>query len=451
MTASTEQLSIDAARTYLLARATTRDVPLEVYAQRANSTSVKAFGGEVSEFKLQARQGVGVRALVRGAWGYSFTENLSRPALDRALDDAVENAELAAPEAGAALLAWGEPPSVDLYGEGLSGVGVDQKVRVALELEQAAMNADPRVKSLPYGQYVDSDREVLIGNTQGLTRGYKALHAMVAAYPLVSEDGQNKMSGDWQFTREFTELDPTRTALSAVEKSLALLGAKPAPTGTFPAVITGECLAELLALFSPMFSGKMVEEGKSPLAGRLGQGIVSPLITLVDDATLPRGLQSRAFDAEGCPSAPLTLVEGGELAAFMHNAQTAARAGVTSTGHADRMGYQGTVGVGYSNLHLQPGATPEPELLRGLTGLKLTGVSGGHAGADPITGDFSLQAEGFWVEDGVVAHPLEVFTVAANILDLLGRVEAVGDTVEWTNWSVGAPMVRVAALAVGGS
>ena len=51
----------------------------------------------------------------------------------------------------------------------------------------------------------------------------------------------------------------------------------------------------------------------------------------------------------------------------------------------------------------------------------------------------------------MVAHPLEVFTVAANILDLLGRVEAVGDTVEWTNWSVGAPMVRVAALAVGGS
>jgi PmbA protein len=78
-------------------------------------------------------------------------------------------------------------------------------------------------------------------------------------------------------------------------------------------------------------------------------------------------------------------------------------------------------------------------------------VSGGHAGADPITGDFSLQAEGFWVEEGVVTHPLEVFTVAANILDLLGRVEAVGDTVEWTNWSVGAPMVRVAALAVGGS
>lgn len=451
MTAAEQQLSLKGARAYLLDRARERGVTLEVYGERGTSTSVKAFGGDVSEFKLSARQGVALRALVNGAWGHSFTENLSEPALNRALDSAVENAELVAPEAGAVLRNWPAPPALDLHGEGLSGVTVEQKVDAALQLERAACEADPRVTSVPYGGYSDEDSQRLVGNTEGLERGARELHAMQFIAPLVSENGQNKLKVDWQFTREFTELDPTRTALRAVEKSLALLGAQPAPSGTFPAVVSGECLAELLALFSGMFSGKMVEEGKSPLAGRLGEQVASPLVTLRDDPTLPRGLNSRAFDAEGCPGAPLALIEHGQLAAFMHNAATAARAGTVSTGHADRQGLQSTVGVAPSNLILAAGDTAAAALASGLTGVRLTGVAGGHAGAHPITGDFSLQAEGFWLQDGEVTHPLEVFTVAGNILDLLAGIEAVGDELHETLHAVLAPDVRVRALAVGGA
>lgn len=445
------QLSLEAARAYLLERAREAGVILEVYGERSTSTQIEAFAGEVSEFKLEARQGVALRALVRGAWGHSFSENLSRPALDRALRSAVENAELVAPEPGAGLVAWPPPPALDLHGEGLSGVTVEQKVGVALALDRAAREADPRVVSVPYGGYSDSDRLRVVGNTEGLGREARELYAMQYSSPLVSEEGQNKMQGDWQFTREFTELDPTRTALSAVEKAVAQLGAKPAPSGTFPAVVSGECLGELLALFSGMFSGKMVEEGKSPLSGRLGEQVASPLVTLTDDPTLVRGLNSRAFDAEGCPSAPLTLIEAGKLAALMHNAQTAARAGTHSTGHAARQGIQGTVGVAPSNLRLEAGATDAAALPRGLTGLRLTGVAGGHAGANPITGDFSLQAEGFWLEEGTVAHPLDVFTVAGNILDLLAGIEAVGAELRETVDAVSAPDVRVSGLAVGGA
>ena len=109
---STEQLSIEAARSHLLTRAGERGVKLEVFAQRGSSTSVQAFGGEVSEFKLSSRQGVGLRALVGGAWGYSFSENLSRPALNRALDSAVENAGLVNPERGAKAIGADAPSAM---------------------------------------------------------------------------------------------------------------------------------------------------------------------------------------------------------------------------------------------------------------------------------------------------------------------------------------------------
>ncbi|RJF69046.1 TldD/PmbA family protein [Deinococcus cavernae] len=450
MRVTSRQLSLSEARAFLLQEAAERHVKLEVYSSRHASTQIQAFQAEVSEFKLSTRQGVALRALVQGAWGQSYSENLSEAALTRALDDAVENAELVNAEQGAALQQWPAPPALDLYGEGLSGVTVEQKVNVALELERAAREADARVKSIPYLQYQDADMLVGVANTEGLEREDRQLYAMQFSCPLVSEDGQNKMKEDWQFTREFTQLDPTQTSLRAVEKSLALLGARPTPTGTFPALIDGEALAELLALYSVMFSGKFVEEGKSPLGGRLGEQIVNPLLTLLDDPLRPTGLNSRAFDAEGCPSAPLTLIEAGQLTSFLHNADTAARAGTRSTGHATRHGLQSGVTVGPSNLVMQAGATSPAELQRDFTGVLLTGVSGGHAGANPITGDFSLESEGFWLENGEVAYPLDVFTVAGNILELLSDVEAVGSELHDTYYAVSAPSVRVSKLAVAG-
>ena len=447
----TDPLNFEQARRHLIGRARERGVELEVFAQRASSTSIKAFGGDVSEFKLANRQGVGLRALVSGAWGYAYTENLTPAALDRALSSAIENAQLVAPEETARLVAWGEPPELDLHGEGLSGVTVERKVNVALTLERSAREADARVTSVPYSGYSDQDSEVAVANTAGLDRHYRALSAVQYVGPLVTQDGQHKSKSEFQFTREFEELDPTRTALEATRKSLALLGAKSAPTGTFPAVIDRECMATFLAVFSSIFSAKRVQENKSPLGGKLGQSIGSALVTLVDDATLERGLQSRPFDAEGCPSAPLAVIEGGVLQSFLHNAETAARDGGHSTGHAARPTYRATVDVAPTNFFLQPGNTSRDDLLRELgTGLLLTDVKGAHAGANPITGEFSLEAEGFWVEDGRIAHPLEVFTVAGSFLDVLQGVEAVGDDFAFERYGTGAPSVRVKQLAVGG-
>ncbi|MBB6097670.1 PmbA protein [Deinobacterium chartae] len=445
-------MTFDEARSYLIARARERGVDLEVFAQRASSTSVRAFGGEVEEFKLSNKVGLGLRALVNGAWGFSYTENLSQAALDRALSAALENAELTAAQPHARLVAWGEPPAVDLYGEGLSGVTVERKVQLALTLEAQARTADPRVTSVPYAIYSDGESRQAIANTQGLDRSYRENHASQYVAPLVSENGQNKMKGEFQFSREFEELDPTRTALEAVRRSAALLGARPAPSGTCGAVIDARCAAHLLAVYSAIFSAKMVQEGKSPLAGKLGQAVADSRVTLVDDPTLPRGLASRPFDAEGAPSRPLTLLEAGVLRSFLHNAETAARDGVEPTGHAARASYKSTLGISPTNLFVQAGSGSREDLLRRLgTGLLLTDVQGTHAGANPITGEFSLQAEGFWVEGGQIAYPLEVFTVAGNFLELLSEVQEVGADLEFTQYGTGSPSLRVTRLAVGGN
>jgi PmbA protein len=398
---------------------------------------------------------LGLRVLVGGAWGYSYTENLSETALIRCLENALENASLVAPEGYATLAAHPEPPHIgDLYGEGLSGVTVDRKVAVALELDRVSREADARVVSVPYMAYTDGESEISVSNSAGLARDYKSNYAMQYAMPLLSENGQNKTGRGMQFSREFETLDPTQTALEAVRKGAEKLGAKMPVTGKYPAVIENLCMAQLLSTYSDIFSAKMVQEHKSPLEGKLGMQIGSNLVYLIDDATRAAGIESRPFDSEGYPSQYLSIIEKGVLKTFLHNTETAAKDGVKSTGHAMRYSYRGTIGIGKSNFYLQAGTNTKAVLLEQIgTGLLLTEVHGTHAGVNEITGEFSLQADGFWVENGKVVHPLENFTVAGNFLELLQEIESLGNDLEFSPMTggTGAPSVRVKVLAVGGS
>jgi PmbA protein len=448
------QFSFEAAKAFILQTAREKNAKVEVFASRNSSISIKAYEGEVSEFKMSKRSGLGLRALAKGAWGYSYTENLAENALLRCLENALENAALVAPEGHAVLAKHPEPPHIgDLFGEGLSGVTVDRKVAVALLLDRVARAADARVISVPYMMYQDGESEISVANTEGLDRHYKANYAMQYAAPLVHENGQNKMAFDFQFSREFESLDPTKTALEAVRKSVAKLGAKIPSTGKYPTVIENNCMAKLLDSYSGIFSAKMVQEGKSPLAGKLGLSIGSSLVQLIDDATRPAGLASRPFDAEGYPSQQINLIENGILKTFLHNTETASKDGLKSTGHAARFSYRGTISIDTSNFYLEVGQDSKDKLLEDIgTGLLLTDVHGTHAGVNEITGEFSLQADGFWVENGKVSHALENFTVAGNFLEMLHDIKAIGNDLEFSPMArAGSPSVRVSVLAVGGA
>jgi PmbA protein len=121
-----QQLTLEAAKAFLLELAKSRTTQLEVFAERGSSTSISAYNGEVDAFNVSRRVGIGLRVLHNGAWGYAHTENLSQAALELAFAMALEHADLVAPEQFAVLGAWPEAPHIgDLFGEGLSGVTVD--------------------------------------------------------------------------------------------------------------------------------------------------------------------------------------------------------------------------------------------------------------------------------------------------------------------------------------
>lgn len=435
----------------LLEAAAARGVEAEVYVSRSQATKVAVQDGEVETFTLTGTRGVGVRVIHEGRVGYAFTESLAADALVAVVSDAAANAAVLEPDEAAGLGEFrDEAPELPLYNPGLADVPVPRKIAAALAIDKAARGADSRVKTVTGVGYGDISASVRIASTRGVDRFYRESLAWGHCVPIVTEAGQNKTYARRRNYRDFEAFSPEEIASEAVGRCVEKLGAREIPSGRYDVVFHPEAFSDLLEVFSSIFSAKVAQEGKSLLRGRTGETLSSPALTLIDDPLLVSGFGSRPFDDEGCASRPFTLIERGVFRGFLHNVQTARKDGVETTGHAARGGYSGVMHVRPSNLVVQAGSESREKLLScSPRVLQVTEVTGLHAGASVISGDFSLQAQGF-VWEGGERYPAHLFTVSGNFYDLLRAIEAVGNDVEIQPSGTATPSVLVRGMAIAG-
>ena len=210
----------------------------------------------------------------------------------------------------------------------------------------------------------------------------------------------------------------------------------------------------LLATFSGMFSADNAQRGLSRLKGREGEVVAASCVTLMDDPHRPGSASSTPFDGEGVATAPKAVIRGGVLTTLLHNLKTAHKQGVTTTANASRPGYASPVGVAPTNFFFEPSDADFDAMLQKLgDGLLITDLQGMHAGANAVTGDFSLAAKGFAVEGGRIGRAVSQITVAGNFYQLLQDIEAVGADLEFRIPGVscfGSPSLLVKSLSVAG-
>ena len=183
--------------------------------------------------------------------------------------------------------------------------------------------------------------------------------------------------------------------------------------------------------------------------------IAAPIVTLVDDPFHPENPMPRNFDAEGSPTHKKNIIEGGKLNTLLYNLKTAAVAGKKTTGNASKGGYDAPVGLRPFTMYLENGTLTEAELLaKAEGGVCITSLEGLHAGANPISGDFSLQSAGFMIREGKKCEYVKSFTVAGNFYDLLKNIVALANNCHLPNamgsTAFGAPSVLVENLSVAG-
>jgi PmbA protein len=436
---------------------------VEAYAARSKGTEVKVFGGEVESLASENVDGVGVRVVVDGRQGFAWAGSLEPDVVAETLAEARDNAGfggsdeyLGLPSPDDAADPGGERASLDLWREALLATPADDKVALALELERAVMAADPRIRGVRTVSYGDGASEMALANSLGVEATARRTVCSVSALTLAGEGVGTRTGYGFSVGREPSELDLEEAAQMAAERAVRLLGATQPKTRRLAVVFDPLVASSILGVLAGALNGESVLKGRSMFADRggsrrLGEMVAGPNISIVDDPTNPEAFGAAGYDSEGVPTRPVRMIENGKLARFLHNVHTGRRSGTGTTGSAVRAGYTSTPGVGPRALHFEPGAAPPEELLRRAEGgLFVQSITGLGTGASPVTGDFSVGADGLIIRHGALAEPVREVTVASTFQRILLDLE-VGNDLQWLPGGAAGITLLVPEMAMSGA
>lgn len=425
----------------------------ELYYATAEGTSVSVFAHEVNEFSSEVAGGVCFRCIVDGKMGYASTEELSEAQAKSLVKRAAENASVLETD-DREFLAEGGKTYEEFEHKTYELPTTEELVDMALKGHEATYAADPSVIDGTSTTASTEVSAVAIFNSKGLDLHYENKISLFMT-SAVTTDGEEMADDMGIKAGDFKEIDLDSVAKKAVDSAKAKLGADVAPTGAYPVVFAPKAMASFLRVFSTAFSSDEAQKGLSPFAGKEGSKIAADIVSIIDDPFYKDSTTPINFDAEGSPTHKKSVVENGELKTLLYNLKTAAIAGVETTGNASKASYDSTVEIRPFTMYIAPGDISEEELIKKAgNGVYIESLGGLHAGANTVSGDFSLQSAGFMIEDGAKTKAVKSFTVAGNFYNMLSNITAISDKVELPGFggvtAFGSPAVLVEGLSIAG-
>ena len=442
-------MNLKEAALYILDKTRIAGATGDVITDSGEALSLKAQQGALNEHKVMSSHVLGLRLIKDQKVGLAYTEALDQDALDWVVQQALLNARATYTNTHEQLLPLNTSIIMDdplLFPN--DDTTTQQKIDMALELE-TSLCQKKWVQNVPYNGIQKSTGNRHIYSTYGMTASTRWCSATAYAYALLHKEGNQAMEGLGQIARRTLDLRIDTLAQEVHQRAVAIIDGKAIPSGLYDVIFSTDMLADLLATFSLMLSGKSAKDGINPLREKLSQRIADPRLTLIDNPLEKKGMGYALFDDEGSPTQSITFINQGILCSFAHNSVTGRYFKTASTGHASR-GAKSSLGIGLHQLHILPG-TCQPEQLHVGRWLKITDLTGLHAGANAVSGDFSFGASGFLYQDQTIQQPVREITVSGNFYQLLQQIQDIGATATW-NWQTTSclPEIRFADMAISG-
>ncbi len=433
-----------------LARRAGADAADAVYFGEA-STGIGVRLGKLEEIGRSEGEEIGLRMFLGAKSAHVSVSDLSEAALSEAVERARSMAEQASEDqfaglAPAEMLAHGPFAQFDLFDPVVDSLSAERLQHMALEAEDAA-RAMPQISNSEGGS-ASAGRSVSALATSGGFRGSaKGTSVSVSAVVVAGTDEAKQRDYDWHHSRHLADLDsPSLIGQSAGERAAKRLAPARAPTGPMPVVFDQRVSASLVGHLMSAISGSSIARKTSFLIGHEKEQIFAPGITVRDDPHRQRGLRSRAFDAEGLPTASRDIIADGRLTGWLVDSASGRQLGLPPSGHAAR-GSAGPPGVSASNLWLAAGSMTPQDLMSDIkTGIYVTELIG--MGVNTLTGDYSRGAGGFMIRDGRLAEPVSEATIAGHLLAMFRTLVPANDLV--FRQSTSAPTVRIDGMTVAG-
>jgi PmbA protein len=431
----------------------------EAVVREGDEFSVNVRMGQVETLKESGSRGLGLRVFLGTRSASTSTSDLTPDGIRLLVDGALALAKVTEEDPFTGLPETAEfgsiPGDLHLYYGDVYSLSGAERIEWARRAESAALAADPRITNSDGGSFDAATGRKVLANSRGFVGGYRTSYAGVSAAPLAMDaGGQMQRDGWWSGARRLADLEsPESIGQEAARRTLRRLGARKVPTQRVPIVFAPEVARSLIGSVFEAASGDSIWRHASFLAGRLGEQVAAPTLTIVDDNAmlLPTGaggFGTSPFDGEGLPSLRTVVVENGVLQAYLLNTYAARKLGMKSTHNASR-GLAGTPGIGCGNLYLEAGKLTPEEIIAAIpAGLYVTSLMG--FGVNVVTGDYSRGATGLWIESGQLTHAVEEVTIAGNLAEMLRNVTAIGNDLVFRG-SVASPTLCIDGMTIAGA
>jgi PmbA protein len=394
----------------------------ETEVSQAVGQSVTVRKGEVETINYNRDKGLGVTVFVGKRRGNASTADFSDESIRATVDKALAIARYTAEDDAAGLAdpdrlakTW---PDLDLYFPW--DLPVERAIELGQEAEAAALGVDPRITNSEGATVARGESEFVYANSLGFSGGYRSSRHHIDC-SVIGED-HGAMQRDYWYTAARAPEDlmsADAVGRAAGERTARRLNARQLGTLECPVLFEAPEAADLIGCFVQAVSGGSLYRKSSFLLDSLGKEIFAPLVDLREEPHLLRGRGSAPFDSDGVATAPRDVVRGGVVQGYFLGSYSARKLGMASTGNAG----------GAHNLVLNSGADDLAALFKRMgRGLFVTEQLG--QGVNPVTGDYSRGAAGYWIEGGETAYPVEEITIAGNLRDIFRDIVAIGSDVD---------------------
>jgi PmbA protein len=428
----------------------------ELYIESGKNFSVSPYEGQIEKFETTRSLGLCFRGKYKGKMGYAYSEQIADFVVDFLVDSVMENAEIV--EDNDPIDIYGgcpEYPEVYSYNPGLDQVNAQQKIDMSIAMEQAGKDTHGKIKNLPEGEIGNFYKEINIANSMGLDVYSKSNGAYAYAMALAVDGDSTKSGSAFKGGISFEDVNPKEVGKKAAQNAVDMLGAEAMPSGKYPVIFNANTASEILEYFIEVFSADKAHKGLTMLAGKLGEQTAADIVNIIDDPLMPGQSATCPFDSEGVASRTKKVVDKGVFKTFLHSTKTAKKDGVQPTGNGFKEDFKSIVDIAATNFYIAAGGKTLDELVKEMgSGVLVTQVEGLHSASNVISGDFSVSASGFLVEDGKKSRPVEQITVSGNFFGMLKDVVGLGSDLRFNCYSnvsnAGSPSLWIKALDIAG-
>ena len=421
----------------------------EIYFTSSEGLSAETLEKEISSFSSGVSAGISFRCVWQGKMGSAATELFEENELRSLVRRAKANAEVI--ENGEqAVIFGGSDRYEQLDNQEISMPTVSDVKAIALSIQNSIYAQNELVADGTQAGVFAEKASVELANSLGLRLSGRQCVKGAYAQAVINKDGEAQDAFDFALDLESGDI----ISQNAVKAALSKLGAEEIQSGKYKVIMDGKQMRAMLSAFSGVFSGKNAMLGLSLLAGKEGEKIAADFVTLVDDPFLASGVAT-AFDGEGVATYKKSVIENGTLKTLLYDLAYAKKAGKQSTANGQRASYAQQINIAPFGFYIKGGELTDDQLIEKMgDGIYITELKGLHAGANAVTGDFSIESAGFVVKDGHLAGAVKGFTVAGNFFDMLKQIEAVARDVKMGMPSgfttYGSPDVLLGEMSIAG-